>query len=174
MANWEHSKFREPQLQLRSTVAHRCGECGVIIPLGLLRQIICLPVPLKSQSAGTDIDIPVRQLTGDVYGVHTVGRLAALPPATIQRLLDGKAGRTGHRPGPRCRPAPRRAQGLALLRDRGCGSRPNTSAPRRVARPDGALKQKPGRFLSVYARTYGLPPDVITHGLTPAVRVPKL
>ncbi len=28
------------------------------------------------------------------YGIHTVGRLAALSPATIQRLLGGKAGRT--------------------------------------------------------------------------------
>ncbi|MFD5379240.1 hypothetical protein ACFWJE_33365 [Streptomyces griseoincarnatus] len=28
------------------------------------------------------------------YGIHTVGRLAAVSPATIQRLLGGKAGRT--------------------------------------------------------------------------------
>ncbi|MFJ9862369.1 hypothetical protein ACIRVN_33455 [Streptomyces albogriseolus] len=28
------------------------------------------------------------------YGIHTVGRLAALSPATIQRLLGGKEGRT--------------------------------------------------------------------------------
>ncbi|MEV5922500.1 hypothetical protein AB0N42_33165 [Streptomyces pseudogriseolus] len=28
------------------------------------------------------------------YGIHTVGRLAAISPATTQRLLGGRAGRT--------------------------------------------------------------------------------
>ncbi|MEV6408999.1 hypothetical protein AB0M58_39765 [Streptomyces bobili] len=48
------------------------------------------------------------------YGIHTVGLLAAVDPATVQRLLDGRAGRlaadrargTGPRPGvPRTLPA---------------------------------------------------------------------
>ncbi|MGA5127011.1 hypothetical protein ACPCAG_27395, partial [Streptomyces pseudogriseolus] len=28
------------------------------------------------------------------HGIHTVGRLAAVSPATLQRLLGGRAGRT--------------------------------------------------------------------------------
>ncbi|MFD1662835.1 hypothetical protein ACFSL4_32880, partial [Streptomyces caeni] len=33
------------------------------------------------------------------YGIHTVGLLAAVPPATVQRLLGGPAGRLGADPG---------------------------------------------------------------------------
>ncbi|MFJ9038559.1 hypothetical protein ACIRF8_18450 [Streptomyces sp. NPDC102406] len=36
---------------------------------------------------------PVQAAALTEYGVHTVGMLAALPPATIQRVLGGRAGR---------------------------------------------------------------------------------
>ncbi|MET9903070.1 hypothetical protein [Streptomyces sp. NPDC006446] len=41
------------------------------------------------------------------YGVHRIGLLAAIPPATVQRLLGGRAGRQAA-DGPRHRPPPRR------------------------------------------------------------------
>jgi DNA polymerase-4 len=44
------------------------------------------------------------------YGVHSVGLLAAIPPATVQRLLGGRAGRTAVDRAPsspaRCPPPP--------------------------------------------------------------------
>lgn len=57
------------------------------------------------------------QVLGE-YGIHCVGELAGVPPATVQRLLGGKSGPPGRRPGPGHRPPPRRPSGPARLRHR--------------------------------------------------------
>ncbi|MFE4997701.1 hypothetical protein ACFRH4_41510 [Streptomyces mirabilis] len=79
-----------PSITVAATAAGQITEPGGVLAIGLGQVADWLgPLPVEALHG---IGPRQAQVLRD-YGVHCVGLLAAVPPATVQRLLGGRAGR---------------------------------------------------------------------------------